>query len=89
MSISDCPPVATSWCWGLDHHADLLQGQHHFAADILLAVRWRNREIAFLVADLYIQLLGFSTRPAFQRPSTESCGSTLRAHSGQSGCRQR
>ena len=43
----------------LDRDADLLEGQHHLAADVLLAVRRRNREVAFLVARLVAEVRAF------------------------------
>jgi len=56
---------------GLDQHTDLLQGQHHFAADVLLAVRGRKPGNSFLVADFVseVRVLHPAGVPATPQPS--------------------
>jgi hypothetical protein len=40
----------------LNLKAQLLHGQHHLGADVLLLVQRRHREVAFLVAELVAQV---------------------------------
>jgi len=51
----------------LDLDASLLHLQDQLAAELLQAVRRRDREVPFLVPGL-VARLGFSSRPLFQMP---------------------
>jgi len=57
---------------GLDHDPHLLHLEAHLGADVLLRVVRRNREVAFLVADLVAEVRAALAAPRVPRASFES-----------------
>ncbi len=59
ISISACPPVATSWCCASTRMPIFSRVSTISLRMILLAVRGRNREVAFLVSRLVPEVRAF------------------------------